>query len=171
MIKQPGQKGVNKMPKSMRTNFWKQKNVLVTGCTGLLGAWLVKYLLERKASVVGLVRDDVPDSNLGRMGLAGRIYGVRGELGDYLLLKRIVNEYEIEVVYHLAAQTIVSVANRDPLSTFESNIKGTWNILEACRHGKNIKQIVISSSDKAYGEKERLPYKETDTLNGLHPYD
>ncbi|TRZ96071.1 NAD-dependent epimerase/dehydratase family protein [bacterium] len=159
------------MTKPDNKNFWKNKNVFVTGCTGLLGAWLVKYLVDKKANVVGLIRDEVPESNLMHMGLAKKICGVKGELADYYLLKRIINEYEVEVVYHLAAQTIVSVANRDPLSTFESNIKGTWNILEACRNRENVKQIVISSSDKAYGDKEKLPYSETDTLSGSHPYD
>ena len=152
-------------------NFWKNRNVFVTGCTGLLGSWLVKYLLERKAKVVGLIRDEVPDSNLQRLRLGAHMTLVRGSLEDYYLINRIINEYEIETVFHLAAQTIVTVANRDPVSTFESNIKGTWNILEACRHSKMIKQVIISSSDKAYGEKEKLPYREDDPLKGLHPYD
>jgi len=152
-------------------NFWKNRNVFVTGCTGLLGSWLVKYLLERKAKVVGLIRDEVPDSNLQRLRLGAHMTLVRGSLEDYYLINRIINEYEIETVFHLAAQTIVTVANRDPISTFEANIKGTWNILEACRHSKIIKQVIVSSSDKAYGEKEKLPYKEGDPLKGLHPYD
>lgn len=161
---------VERKVKQMK-NFWKNRNVFVTGCTGLLGSWLVKYLLERKAKVVGLIRDEVPDSNLQRLRLGAHMTLVRGSLEDYYLINRIINEYEIETVFHLAAQTIVTVANRNPISTFEANIKGTWNILEACRHSKMIKQVIISSSDKAYGEKEKLPYRESDPLKGLHPYD
>lgn len=155
----------------MKDSFWNGKKVFVTGCTGLLGSWLVKHLLEKKAQVVGLVRDELPYSNLKYMGLFEKITVVRGGLEDYFLLRRIINEYEIEVVYHLGAQTIVGVANNDPLSTFEANIKGTWNILEACRQLKKVKQIIVASSDKAYGEKENLPYKEEDALKGSHPYD
>lgn len=155
----------------MKNSFWNEKKVFVTGCTGLLGSWMVKYLLEKKAQVVGLVRDALPYSNLKYMGLFDKITIVRGGLEDYFLLRRIINEYEIEVVYHLGAQAIVGVANNDPLSTFESNIKGTWNILEACRQFAKVKQIVVASSDKAYGEKEKLPYKEEDALKGSHPYD
>lgn len=152
-------------------DFWQNKNVLVTGATGLLGSWLTKYLLEKGANVVALVRDDVPFSNLNRMGLMDRVVVVRGGLEDYFVIRRMINEYEIETVFHLGAQTIVSVANRDPLSTFEANIKGTWNILEACRQNPSVKQIIVSSSDKAYGDKEKLPYREDDPLKGLHPYD
>lgn len=159
------------MSKINKKNFWKNKNVFVTGCTGLLGSWLTKYLLDNLATVVGLVRDDIPGSNLYYLGIANQIITVKGDLVDYFLLERIINEYEIEVVFHLAAQTIVTVANRNPVSTFESNIKGTWNVLEACCNSHNVKQIIVSSSDKAYGDKERLPYRENDPLRGLHPYD
>lgn len=155
----------------MKDSFWNGKSVFITGCTGLLGSWLVKYLLNKKAQIVGLVRDELPYSNLKYMGLFEKITVVRGGLEDYFLLRRIINEYEIEVVYHLGAQTIVGVANNDPLSTFEANIKGTWNILESCRQLKKVKQIIVASSDKAYGEKEKLPYKEEDALKGSHPYD
>lgn len=152
-------------------NFWRDRNVFVTGATGLLGSWLVKYLVGRGARVVALVRDDIPDSNLLRQDVVDKITAVRGELEDYFLLQRVVAEYEIETVFHLAAQTIVSVANRSPLSTFQSNIQGTWNLLEAVRQAGTVRQVVVSSSDKAYGEKEHLPYKETDQLRGVHPYD
>lgn len=153
------------------SNFWKDKNVFITGVNGLLGSWLTKHLFENGARVVGLLRDEVANSNLQRLGLERKITLARGGLEDYFLLRRIINEYEIEAVFHLAAQTIVTVANQDPLSTFESNIKGTWQLLEACRHGKSVKQIIVSSSDKAYGKKDKLPYKEDDPLRGLHPYD
>ncbi|HMK54102.1 MAG TPA: GDP-mannose 4,6-dehydratase, partial [Methanobacteriaceae archaeon] len=111
----------------MENNFWKDKNVLVTGCTGLLGSWLTKKLVEKEANVVGLIRDLVPKSNLNWSGFNEKITTVRGELEDYFLLERTLNEYEIDSVFHLGAQTIVTIANRNPISTFETNIKGTWN--------------------------------------------
>ena len=152
-------------------NFWKDRNVFITGASGLLGAWLTKELIDKQARVVSLIRDDVPNSNLSHFGLIEKIISVRGSVEDYSIISRIINEYEIETVFHLAAQTIVTVANHNPISTFEANIKGTWNVLEACRNGKFIKEVIVSSSDKAYGEKKKLPYYEEDPLKGLHPYD
>lgn len=157
--------------KGKMKNFWKDRNVFITGASGLLGAWLTKELIDKQANVICLIRDDVPNTNLIYFSLMSKITVVRGNLEDYALLSRIINEYEIQTVFHLAAQTIVAVANHNPLSTFEANIKGTWNILEACRNGKFIKEVIVSSSDKAYGEKEKLPYYEDDPLKGLHPYD
>lgn len=150
---------------------WLNKNVLITGCTGLLGAWLAGELLNLKANVVGLIRDHVPQSRVYSEGLINKIDSVRGSLEDYFLIERILNEYEIDVVFHLGAQTIVTIANHNPISTFESNIKGTWALLEACRRYKKIKKIVVASSDKAYGEHEVLPYTETMPLQGKNPYD
>jgi len=150
---------------------WQDKRVFITGCTGLLGSWLTMALVDQGADVTGLVRDDVPKSNLNRTGFLGRINIVRGELQDYLLLERSLNEYEIEVVFHLGAQTIVSIANANPLSTFESNIRGTWNMLEACRRVPYVHAVVLASSDKAYGTHDALPYDETAPLRGEHPYD
>ena len=150
---------------------WRGKNVFITGCTGFLGAWLTKTLVERGANVVGLVRDNVPRANFLKLGMDKQITTVRGEVEDYFLLERAINEYEIDTVFHLAAQTIVTIANRNPLATFETNIKGTWNILEACRRNPTVKRIIVASSDKAYGEHEVLPYKEYAALKGLHPYD
>lgn len=155
----------------MADEFWKNRNVFVTGCTGLLGSWLTKTLVERGANVTGLVRDLVPKSNLNWSGFNDKINIVRGEIEDYFLLERTINEYEVDTVFHLAAQTIVTIANRNPLSTFESNIKGTWNILEACRRSPLVKRIVVASSDKAYGDQEKLPYDEDTSLEGRHPYD
>jgi len=155
----------------MNNNFWKDKNVFVTGCTGLLGSWLTKALVEKEANVVGLIRDLVPKSNLNWSGFNDKINIVRGEVEDYFLLERTINEYEIDTVFHLAAQTIVTTANRNPISTFESNIKGTWNILEACRRNPLVKRIIVASSDKAYGDQEKLPYNEKNSLEGRHPYD
>ncbi len=155
----------------MSDEFWKNRNVFVTGCSGLLGSWLTKVLVERGTNVTGLIRDLVPKSNLNWSGFSDKINIVRGEIEDYFLLERTINEYEVDTVFHLAAQTIVTVANRNPLSTFESNIKGTWNILEACRRNPLVKRIVIASSDKAYGDQEKLPYDEDTSLEGRHPYD
>ncbi len=151
--------------------FWKDRNVFITGCTGLLGSWLTKSLVERNANVVGLIRDSIPRSELNSIGFNKKINIVHGSVEDYLLLERVLNEYEIDTVFHLAAQTIVTIANRNPLSTFETNIKGTWSILEACRRTSTIKRIVVASSDKAYGDQVRLPYDETTPLEGKHPYD
>ncbi|MDP8236462.1 MAG: GDP-mannose 4,6-dehydratase [Candidatus Erginobacter occultus] len=155
----------------MSDNFWKDRNVFVTGCTGLLGSWLTDALCGKGANVVGLVRDLVPRSNLRELGCWEKINVVRGEVEDYALLERVLNEYEIDTVFHLAAQTIVSIANRSPLSTFEANIKGTWNLLEAARRVGTVQRIVVASSDKAYGSHEKLPYSEDAPLQGRHPYD
>mgnify|MGYP001580978989 CR=1 FL=1 len=152
-------------------NFWQDRPVFVTGCTGLLGSWLTSDLVEQGANVVGLVRDTVPRTNFLGLGLHERITTVRGEIEDYFLLERVLNEYEIEAVFHLAAQTIVTIANRNPVSTFDTNIKGTWNLLEACRRSPTVKRIVVASSDKAYGDQKKLPYQEDAPLQGAHPYD
>lgn len=152
-------------------DYWKDKNVFVTGCTGLLGSWLTARLVEYGASVVGLIRDLVPRSNLYEAGVDASINVVRGALEDFAVLQRALNEYEIDTVFHLGAQTIVGTANRSPLSTFEANIKGTWNVLEACRVSTLVKRIVVASSDKAYGKQEILPYSEEAPLQGRHPYD
>lgn len=156
----------------MKTNgYWKNKNIFVTGASGLLGSWLTKKLVEEEANVVILLRDWVPRSNLILLDLINKVNVVRGELEDYFVLERALNEYETDTCFHLGAQTIVGTANRSPLSTFESNIKGTWNILEAARHSSLVKRIVVASSDKAYGEQKALPYSEDMELKGLHPYD
>jgi CDP-glucose 4,6-dehydratase len=150
---------------------WKDKNIFITGCTGLLGSWLTKALVGRGANVIGLVRDSIPKSNLYRLGLDRDITIVKGALEDYFILERALNEYEIGTVFHLGAQTIVGIANANPISTFDSNINGTWNILEACRRSKNIEKVVFASSDKAYGAQDELPYSEETPLEGRHPYD
>jgi CDP-glucose 4,6-dehydratase len=151
--------------------FWTDRPVFVTGATGLLGSWLIRSLLERKASVVALVRDWIPEAELVQANLLAKIKIVRGDLAEIDLLERIIGEYEIETVFHLAAQTIVGIANRNPISTFESNVRGTWNLLEACRRSPLVKQIVVASSDKAYGINKNLPYSENTPLRGTHPYD
>jgi CDP-glucose 4,6-dehydratase len=151
--------------------FWRDRRVLVTGCTGLVGAWTVQALKDRGAHVVGLIRDQVPGSQLVRGKLLEGIDVVRGCVEDEPLVERALNEYEIQTVLHLAAQTIVGIANRSPLSTFETNIKGTWCVLEAARRCGTKPQVIVASSDKAYGEQRQLPYTEDAPLQGRHPYD
>ncbi|MEC1291097.1 GDP-mannose 4,6-dehydratase [Bacillus mojavensis] len=152
-------------------SFWKNKNVFVTGCTGLLGSYLVKELIEQGANVTGLVRDHVPQSNLYQGEHVKKMNIVQGALEDLPVIERAFGEYEIDTVFHLAAQAIVGVANRNPVSTFEANILGTWNVLEACRKHPLIKRVIVASSDKAYGDQENLPYDEDMPLQGKHPYD
>lgn len=151
-------------------SFWQDRSVFVTGATGLVGSWVVKFLLQQGANVSALIRDWIPTCELVRSGDLGRVNVVRGDLRDYDLLERALAEYEVKTVIHLAAQTIVGIANRAPLSTFESNIQGTWNLLEAARRLGGV-QIVAASTDKAYGEQEILPYDEATPLQGSHPYD
>jgi CDP-glucose 4,6-dehydratase len=151
--------------------FWLDRPTFVTGGTGLVGSWLVQRLVDAGADVVCLVRDWVPQSELVREGLIEQVKVVRGDIRDRDTLERILGEYEVDTVIHLAAQTIVTIANRNPISTFETNIAGTWNLLEACRRSPKVKQIVVASSDKAYGDQEVLPYDENTPLQGEHPYD
>jgi CDP-glucose 4,6-dehydratase len=152
-------------------DFWQNRSVLITGCTGLLGSWMTQELVSRGAKVVGLIRDWTPQSRLFQEGLERKINMVYGRIEDISTLERTINEYEVETVFHLAAQTIVRVADREPLATFEANIKGTWNVLESCRRVGGVKRIVVASSDKAYGDQEILPYHESTPLQGEHPYD
>jgi len=152
--------------------FWRHRRVFVTGSTGLLGSWLVEELLRRGADVTCLIRDWVPASRLVESGSAARVNLVPGGLEDYSVLLRALNEYEIDTVFHLGAQTIVGTAVRSALSTFESNVRGTWNLLEACRNaGRLIERVLVASSDKAYGPHDRLPYTEDAPLAGRAPYD
>jgi CDP-glucose 4,6-dehydratase len=154
-----------------KSSFWLDRPTFVTGATGLIGGWLVRDLLAQGADVVCLVRDWVPQSELVQTRAIERVRVVRGDIYDQALLERVIGEYEIDTVIHLAAQTRVGIANRNPVSTFESNIGGTWALLEACRRSPTVKQIVIASSDKAYGDHDVLPYTEDAPLQGRHPYD
>ena len=156
---------------AVRAEFWTDRPTLVTGATGLVGGWLVKRLIAAGADVICLVRDSVPQSEFVRAGLAECVRTVQGDVCDQALLERTLGEYEVNTVIHLAAQTIVGIANRNPISTFESNVRGTWTILEACRRSPALRQIVVASSDKAYGDQETLPYDEQTPLQGQHPYD
>ena len=155
----------------LNKTFWLDRPTFVTGGTGLVGSWLVRRLIDAGADIVCLVRDWVPQSELVRAKLIDQVKVVRGDVRDRETLERTLGEYEIDTVIHLAAQTIVTIANRNPISTFETNIAGTWNVLEACRRSPRVKQIVIASSDKAYGDQEVLPYDESTPLQGQHPYD
>jgi CDP-glucose 4,6-dehydratase len=155
----------------MTADVWRDRPVLVTGATGLLGGWLVEALLARGAHVVALVRDSVPRSRLVSERVIDRVDVAWGDVTDYLLVERVLAEFEIERVFHLAAQTIVGIANRAPLSTFDTNVRGTWTVLEACRRQPTVTGVVLASSDKAYGDQPTLPYDERTPLQGRHPYD
>ncbi|HEY7306755.1 MAG TPA: NAD-dependent epimerase/dehydratase family protein [Bryobacteraceae bacterium] len=155
----------------MNGTLWRDRPALITGATGLVGSWLTRRLVESGADVVCLVRDWVPQSEAVRSGTLERVKVVRGDICDRELIERTLGEYEVNTVFHLAAQTIVGIANRNPISTFESNIAGTWNVLEACRRSPAVKAVVVASSDKAYGDQEQLPYSEDTPLEGRHPYD
>jgi CDP-glucose 4,6-dehydratase len=152
-------------------SFWLDRPTFVTGGAGLVGSWLVRRLVEAGADVVCLLRDWVPQSELMHNGQLDQVKVVRGDVRDQALLERILGEYEVDTIIHLAAQTTVPVANRNPVSTFETNIGGTWALLEACRRSPLVIQVVVASSDKAYGDQKSLPYDEAMPLQGNHPYD
>ena len=153
-------------------SFWPGRRVLVTGATGLVGAWLTRDLLERGAEVVALARDWDPQSDLIRSGTVQRVTVVNGAVENIGVMMRAVNHHGVDTVFHLAAQTQVRAAYRDPFETFESNVRGTYTVLEACRRiGAPVERIVVASSDKAYGDAARLPYTEDMRLDARYPYD
>lgn len=154
-----------------REGFWDGRKVFVTGASGILGSWVVQSLVSAGAEPTILMRDTVPSSRLYETGADSRVNTVRGQVEDYWVVERALNEYEIDSVFHLGAQTIVGAANRSPLGTFRSNIEGTWNVMEACRNSPLVSRVVFASSDKAYGEQEKLPYTEDAPLQGRHTYD
>jgi CDP-glucose 4,6-dehydratase len=158
-------------PGNSTASFWRDRPVFVTGASGLLGSWLVRHLVAAEADVVALVRDWIPRSELAAAGLLDRVRVVRGDVRDQETMERALGEYEIATVFHLAAQTIVGVANRNPISTLDTNIRGTWAVLEACRRTPTVQQVVTASSDKAYGDQPQLPYREDAPVLGRHPYD
>jgi len=155
----------------MEQSFWIDRPTFVTGATGHVGGWLVKHLLNAGADVVCLVRDWLPRCELVRTGLLDRVTVVRGELRDSQLLRRTLGEYEMNTVIHLAAQSIVGTANQDPLTTFDTNIRGTWTLLEACRLSPTVQQVVMASTDKVYGDVDELPYTEEMPFLARYPYD
>ncbi len=159
-------------PPSTPVGFWIDRRVLVTGATGLVGSWLVKRLLAEQSQVVALVLDADPQSELIRSGDINRVTVVNGALEDFAAVERAINLHDVDTVFHLGAQTLVGTALRYPLATFEANVRGTYHVLEACRlHRSLVQRVIIASTDKSYGEAERLPYTEDMPLAGRHPYD
>lgn len=150
--------------------LWQDRHVLVTGASGFLGSHLTGMLVQRGADVVVLVRDEIPPTPIVQ-SWASRVARLRGDVRDQALLERILGEYEVATVFHLAAQTIVGVANANPVSTLDSNIRGTWALLEAVHRSPVVEQVVVASSDKAYGSQPVLPYTEEMPLLAVHPYD
>jgi len=160
------------MDKTPVMSYWNNRTVLVTGACGFVGSWLVDLLLEANASVVAFVLTPDPQSQLFRSGNAQRCTVVQGDLRERGHIERALNEHDCDSVFHLGAQTLVGPANRAPLETWESNVRGTYLLLEACRQLSGlVRTIVIASSDKAYGSATTLPYSEDTPLQGLHPYD
>ncbi|MCS6860887.1 MAG: GDP-mannose 4,6-dehydratase, partial [Abditibacteriales bacterium] len=155
------------------SSFWHSRSVLITGASGFVGSWLTLWLVEAGAHVVALVRDWVPQSNFARARLDERVTVVRGGVTDLDTVQRALNEYSVDTVFHLAAQAIVTTAQRSPLSTFDTNIRGTWNVLEAARLCPSVQRLVVASSDKAYGTypEDQLPYREEYPLRGTAPYE
>ncbi len=159
------------MSEGRESGFWQGKSVLVTGVGGFVATHLADYLSLRGASVVGILRDSRGGRRLQQFDLLDRIDVVRGEIEDLPLMERAFNEYEVEYCFHLAAQAIVGIANRSPISTFDSNIRGTWTVMEAARNSKLVKGVVMASSDKVYGDHDTLPYTEDSPLLARYPYD
>jgi CDP-glucose 4,6-dehydratase len=151
---------------------WKGSNVLITGATGFVGTWLAKALIERGANVIAFVRDEIPNAPIRTMEIFGKLGAVvPGDITDYASVKRVFAEYDIDTVFHLAAQTLVGVAKESPTTTFDVNIRGTWNVLEAARTSGKIKRMVVASTDKVYGEPIKLPITEDHPLLAAYPYD
>lgn len=156
----------------MAKSFWSDKRVLITGATGMVGAWLTKRLVAAESYVVVLIRDADPLSELYRSGTIDHVAVVNGKLEDFVSVERAINEHDVDTVFHLGAQTIVGTANRSPMQTLDANIRGTWHVLEAARlHPDLVKRVLVASSDKAYGDKENLPYTEDMSLEGRAPYE
>ena len=155
----------------MSRSYWKNRNVLVTGANGFLGSWISKRLVEEGANVICFIRDALPKSFFQLSGTVDKVVIAHGALEDYFSVERVLNEFEVDFCFHLAAQAIVGTAERFPLSTYESNIRGTWNVLEGVRRNSRVQGLVLASSDKVYGSKEKLPYTEREALGGVNPYD
>lgn len=155
----------------LQPGFWLDRPVLVTGATGFLGGWVIRRLVGLGSEIRVLVRDWEPRCILVREGCLDSVTVARGDVTDQVLLERILNENEIVTVIHLAAQTTVPAAGRNPVSTFSSNVAGTWSVLEACRRSPTVQQVVVASSDKAYGSAGREKYREETPLRASSPYD
>lgn len=159
------------MGRKVMSSHWKGRRVLITGVTGFVGSALAARLVHRGARVTGITRDRVAGSSLDRLGLKGRLTVLRGSLEDWAFTRSALKREPAEVIYHLAAQAIVGIANQSPLDTFRSNIEGTWNLLEACRLNRRLQAVIVASSDKAYGTHKTLPYREHFPLQPQYPYD
>lgn len=157
-------------PWAPEPGFWHRRSVAVTGASGFLGSHLVTELVGLGADVVTLVRDDVPPTSISR-AWAPAVAQVRGDVTDQAVVERMFGEYGVTTVFHLAAQSQVGVANRNPVSTWEANITGTWALLEAVRRAPQVAQVITASSDKAYGSQPVLPYDEDMPLQAVNPYD
>ena len=152
--------------------YWSGKRVLVTGASGMVGSWLTQWLASSGAYTVAFIADTDPQSELVRSGTMNKVSVVNGRLENYDDVERAINNHEVDSIFHLGAQPIVGAADRAPRHTFESNIQGTWNLLDACRVlSPLVKRIVVASSDKAYGTQPILPYTEDMSMNGDHPYE
>lgn len=167
-----GQSAVENLEVKSNSSFWNGRSVFVTGGTGFVGSWLVKKLLAAKAQIILLVKETNPQSEICRSGDIDKVAITYGSVEDFRVLEAAINLYEIDTVFHLAAQSQIMVAHRYPLGTFETNIRGTYNLLEACRvHTNLVGRVVIASSDKAYGTQKVLPYTENTPLDARHSYD
>lgn len=151
--------------------FWKDRNVLVTGCTGFLGSWLSCALINAEANVIGFVRSKGEHSHLFRTGCQKNMHLVCGSIEDFQIVERTLREYEVDTIFHLAAQSIVDKASQNPLTTYEINIRGTGNVLEAARYNPKVKNIIVASTDRVYGECGSHSCEESAPLKGIHPYD
>ena len=164
--------GMEMMSVQPSPQFWSDKRVLVTGATGMVGAWVTRWLVDAGAHTVAFISDTDPQSELMRSGYINRVSVINGRLENYNDVERAINNQEIDSIIHLGAQPIVGAADRSPRHTFESNIQGTWNVLDAARVLDGlVKRIVVASSDKAYGTQTVLPYTEDMSMNGDHPYE
>jgi len=152
-------------------SFWKDKNVLITGINGFVASNLAKNLVGKGANVVGMLKDISTFNALEELGIEDKVNVTFGDITDAHAVRRTVNKYEVDACFHLAAMSTVRICSRDPIVAFRTNVEGTWNVLEACRNAKTVKAVVVASTDKCYGNPERLPYKEGDVLNGLATYD
>ena len=153
-------------------NFWRNKRVLITGANGFLGAYLTKNLICKGVRPFVLIFEKNPGGVFEEERLADKVHIIMGDIRDLKLIQKILKKNKIDTVFHLAAQAVVNEALENPLQTLETNVGGTWNILEACRNLKTVKRIIVASSDKAYGHYKVLPYKEhSHPLKGIYPYE
>src|SRR3954447_5024950 len=153
------------------SSFWRDRPTLVTGGTGFLGRWLLRALVQLGASVTCLSRELGAQSGVAHLPSSKRLRMIRGDVRDLQCIENVLSQQGIDTVFHLAAQAIVGVANREPLETLETNVGGTWRLLEACRRARGVRHIIFASSDKAYGDQPSLPYHEKLALDGVNPYE